>query len=155
MKNHYLSKTIATIFLVALCISCKDPYPYGYHEYVEVVNNSDSPIYIVGVAAEYNPEKIRQVNPSDTARVFVTCRYVDQWDYTSTNCLENYIEYYESRGEHPRNFVLYLCDTTEYTKDTLFELDPYYNRYEVLKVVDLISVGLEKLIQSNFIINYP
>ena len=55
MKNHYLSKTIATIFLVALCISCKDPYPYGYHEYVEVVNNSDSPIYIVGISAEYNP----------------------------------------------------------------------------------------------------
>ncbi|MBQ6046165.1 MAG: hypothetical protein IJL38_00900 [Bacteroidales bacterium] len=154
MKNHYLSKTIATIFLVALCISCKDPYPYGYHEYVEVVNNSDSPIYIVGVAAEYNPEKIRQVNPSDTYRVSVANE--SQFGFgLSTNCLENYIEYYESRGEHPRNFVLYLCDTTEYTKDTLFELDPYYNRYEVLKVVDLISVGLEKLIQSNFIINYP
>ena len=154
MKNHYLSKTIATIFLVALCISCKDPYPYGYHEYVEVVNNSDSPIYIVGISAEYNPEKIRQVNPSDTSRVSVANE--SQFGFgLSTNCLANYIEYYESRGEHPRNFVLYLCDTTEYTKDTLFELDPYYNRYEVLKVVDLISVGLDKLIQSNFIINYP
>jgi hypothetical protein len=154
MKNHYLSKIIAIVIIIALGVSCTDPYPYGKHKYVDVVNNSDSPIYIVGISAEYNPEKIRQVNPSDTHHVSVA-NESQFGGGLSTNCLANYIEYYESRGEHPRNFVLYLCDTTEYTKDTLFELDPYYNRYEVLKVVDLISVGLDKLIQSNFIINYP
>ena len=145
------TKVISLITSVSLFMlsSCEPDYPLSdtCHKGINIINNSNIPIFAIDVVKRHR----YLIFQDDTI-------YIELAD--NHDCLECYspstVDEYAALH---KEFTYYLCDTTDCSsansENRPYDLDPSYNRYRVLKVVDLVDIGKDELYRNDFTIRYP
>lgn len=146
------TKVISLITSVSLFMlsSCEPDYPLSdtCHKGINIINNSNIPIFAIDVVKRHR----YLIFQDDTI-------YIELAD--NHDCLEciSPSPYDEYAARLHKEFTYYLCDTTDCSgvnsEDRPYDLDPSYNRYRVLKVVDLVDIGKDELYRNDFTIRYP
>lgn len=147
------TKVISLITAVSLLMlsSCEPDYPQSdtCHKGINIINNSNIPIFAIDVAERHR----YLIFQDDTI-------YIELAD--NHDCLEwniSPITDDERAAWRHKEFTYYLCDTTDCSsansENRPYDLDPSYNRYRVLKVVDLVDIGKDELYRNDFTIRYP
>lgn len=140
--------TAASLFMLS---SCDPDYPLSdtCHKGINIINNSNIPIFAIDGAGQHR----YLIFQDDTI-------YIELAD--TQDCLECIISPStddEYAALQHKEFTYYLCDTTDCSsansENRPYDLDPSYNRYRVLKVVDLVDIGKDELYRNDFTIRYP
>lgn len=141
MKNQikhliFTGVLLSTMLLYFGSCRCK---PEICHHYVYFVNNSDSTISVCKLASSIAYAclpKIAEVKPHDTIEIEESKRY----------CLEEVLPY---EREHTL-FILPESYTLAHT--TIDSLEIAYN---ILKTINLVELGPDSLLKTNYTVYYP
>lgn len=134
---------LVSLLVLALCSnSCHRKYE-TCHKSVKIANNSDSTVSICRFgwfSAEIcTLDKIAEIRPKDTAEISMELRW----------CLEEML-----LSDLPSvNYTLcVLPETYSYVHTTLDSLEI---AYDVLKKIDLMELGPDSLLKTNYTVYYP
>ena len=145
MRKHFRSSAIViciAFVILSLCSSkCnRDPC----HENITVVNNSDSIVSICDLGLDtyhnYWLGKITEVKPKESAEIPMTIRW----------CLEDLL----LTSDPATNYTLYVLPA-DYTFVETTTYDSLYIVYDVLKTIDLMELGPDSLLRTNYTVYYP
>ncbi len=145
MKRHFRSSAIViciAFVILSLCSSkCnRDPC----HKNITVANNSDSIVSICYLARDtyynYWLSKKTEVNPKDCTEISKTIRW----------CLEDLLV----SSEPATNYTLYILPA-DYTFIKTTTYDSLFIVYDVLKTIDLMELGPDSLLRTNYTVYYP
>ena len=134
------------IFLTTLSLSLGSCHrrPEICHQNVKFVNNSDSIVSICHFgwfsAEELALGKIAEANPQDTVEILMSYRW----------CLE---EQLLSSIQPSTNYTLcVLPETYTYVHTTMDSLEISYN---ILKTINLMEMGPDSLLKTDYTVYYP
>lgn len=134
---------LVSLLVLSLCSSSCRTKPETCHKSVKIANNSDSTVSICRFgwfSAEIcTLDKIAEIRPKDTAEISMELRW----------CLEEML-----LSDLPSvNYTLcVLPETYSYVHTTLDSLEI---AYDVLKKIDLMELGPDSLLKTNYTVYYP
>lgn len=140
--SHLLILALPLLAL-SLCSSLCRRKPEICHYTVSFVNNSDSIVSICRFGwfnGKVSLDKIAESKPYDTMEITMSQRW----------CLE---EQLSSSIQPSTNFTLcVLPETYTYVETTMDSLEISYN---ILKTINLVELGQDSLLKTNYTVYYP
>ena len=145
MKKYFKNSIIVICVSLILLTLCSTKCRRGpCHQYITVVNNSDSIVSICNIWRFWDHTVALdggdKLNPKESATIQMTTR---------TGCLEDLL----STPEPATSYTLFILPETFSSIHTTY--DSLYLVYDILKTINLKELGLSYLEETDFTVYYP